>query len=119
MKRVPYKAGGCVFRQGDPATSVYLVTAGEWEVGTEDNTSGGGSSSSSDGGSGGGSSDLRVVAKLGPGDHFGETALLEERTRRNTTVRCTSPVCELREMHLRPALTELAAPVTLCRTFVM
>jgi len=39
-----------------------------------------------------------VVARLGPGDHFGETALLEERESRNTTVRCTSPVCELREM---------------------
>ena len=44
------------------------------------------------------SSGFRVVARLGPGDHFGETALLEGRNQRNTTVRCTSPVCELREM---------------------
>ena len=107
MKTVNFAAGESVFRQGDPATSVYLVTAGEWEVGTE--TTEGASSNATTapasgdaaaaGSSGGGSSrELRVVARLGPGDHFGETALLEERNRRNTTVRCTSPACELREM---------------------
>ena len=121
-----YKSGDCVFRQGDPATAVYLVTAGEWEVGTErmedrertstpyatmpaytpaatasgplSSAGGAGSSSTSGGGapaggdsSGGAQSraevrDLRVVARLGPGDHFGETALLEDREHRNTTV---------------------------------
>jgi len=40
----------------------------------------------------------RVIARLGPGDHFGETALLEERNVRNATVRCVSPACELRAM---------------------
>ena len=108
MATVNYKAGECVFRQGDPATSVYLVTKGEWEVGTEKTQLKRGDSGtgllpqSSDEGS---SSDakrydkpLRIVAHLGPGDHFGETALLEERNKRNTTVRCTSPICELKEM---------------------
>jgi len=39
-----------------------------------------------------------VIAKLGAGDHFGETALLEERKQRNTTVRCLTDKCELKAM---------------------
>jgi len=41
---------------------------------------------------------LRVVATLRPGDHFGETAMLEGRDRRNLTVRCVAAACELRAM---------------------
>lgn len=40
----------------------------------------------------------RVVATLRPGDHFGETAMLEGRDRRNLTVRCVAAACELRAM---------------------
>ena len=32
------------------------------------------------------------VARLGPGDFFGETGLLEGRTVRNSSVVCTTPV---------------------------
>ena len=31
----------------------------------------------------------REVTRLGPGDFFGETGLLEGRTLRNSTVKCT------------------------------
>jgi len=84
MQPLKLSDGATVFNQGDEATSVYVVTAGKLnaEVGA------------SDGGAGG----RRVVATLGPGDHFGETALLEDRQFRNATVRCVTPVCELKAM---------------------
>lgn len=40
----------------------------------------------------------RVVAKLGPGDHFGETAFLEDRKVRNASVVCVTDACELKAM---------------------
>ena len=43
---------------------------------------------------------VRVVATLGSGDHFGETAVLEGRDHRNLTVRCVAPECELRAMRV-------------------
>ena len=111
MASVSYASGQAVFRQGDPADKVYLVAAGELDVGTEASSSlappaakappKAATGSAADGGKvrrTPSSSGFRVVARLGPGDHFGETALLEGRNQRNTTVRCTSPVCELREM---------------------
>jgi len=106
MHKVSFQSDDCVFRQGDPATAVYLVTAGTLEVdassssaSTEDQADGKAASSTKAAGkSDGGSGRTRVIATLRPGDHFGETALLEERKLRNTTVRCVSPACELREM---------------------
>ena len=110
MNTRAYAAGECVFRQGDPATAVYIVTKGDWEVGTEPDLTpppAKGAATKADAGSSSSPlqysqsgppprrtdvlRDLRVVARLGPGDHFGETALLEDRNHRNTTVRCTSP----------------------------
>ena len=148
MVNVNYTSGECVFRQGQEATSVYIVragrlsrggsnspqampcmrapmhpclrapmhpclqvTAGELEVATGDasrpadtagasSASSASSSSASSGSSGGvgGGEGGRVIAKLGPGDHFGETALLEERKQRNTTVRCLTDQCVLKAM---------------------
>lgn len=41
----------------------------------------------------------RILAELGPGDHFGETAFLDGRSGRNTTVTCTAhPGCALRRL---------------------
>jgi len=107
MHKVSFKSDDCVFRQGDPATAVYLVTAGTLEVDAASSAttteppsanSKTASSSNAAGKSGASSGRTRVIATLRPGDHFGETALLEERKLRNTTVRCVSPACELREM---------------------
>ena len=120
MATIKFAKDECVFRQGDAATSVYLVTNGQLEVVTDaGGKGGGGGSSGGKGGSGGGggssgssggingsgeahgkasASGERVIASLGPGDHFGETALLEERSIRNATVRCISGACELKAM---------------------
>ena len=131
MATIKFAKDECVFRQGDAATSVYLVTNGQLEVVTVNvngqlevvtdagGKGGGGGSSGGKGGSGGGggssgssggingsgeahgkasASGERVIASLGPGDHFGETALLEERSIRNATVRCISGACELKAM---------------------
>jgi len=94
METVQYPEGATVFKQGDEATSFYLVMSGKFdcEVGKDSGGSPGanGEATAKDG--------KWVVATLGPGDHFGETALLEDRKARNTTVRCVSRDCELKRM---------------------
>jgi len=98
MQTVQFKEGETVFCQGDQATSVYLVVAGklDCEVGWTPSSKSNGDKSTSASPSNG--DERRVVATLGPGDHFGETALLEDRKVRNATVRCVAPLCELKAM---------------------
>ena len=62
------------FTQGSAPSAFYLVRDGRCQV---EYTSKAG--------------DTAVVAELGPGDHFGEGALLDRRDRRNSTVRCIAP----------------------------
>jgi hypothetical protein len=66
-------AGEVIFRQGDPGDGAYFIRRGRVEVidSTRD----------------------RVVATLGPGDYFGEMALLGDQAR-NATVKTLSD-CEL------------------------
>jgi len=85
-----YKAGEAVFRQGDPVDGFYILTQGECFV----------QASSRPG------SAPQEVARLGPGDFFGETGLLEGRVARNTDVICSTDVEVL--MIDRPMFLQLA-----------
>jgi CRP-like cAMP-binding protein len=123
MDQLTIGGGQPVFRQGDAATSVYLVSGGTLQVETDPGGKGGEGGSESEGEQGcEGGVKHRVIATLSAGDHFGETALIESRyvvshgrdlgevdftaagtfllhrEKRNATVRCISPTCELRCM---------------------
>ena len=90
MEQLTIKEGEAVFHQGDVPLSVYFVKSGRLQCEYRP------SSKSSEGsGAEESGAPVRVVAKLGAGDHFGETAMLEERKSRNLSVRCISPSCEL------------------------
>ncbi len=69
-----FEEGETIFRQGDPGDHFYLITSGEVEVIRERS-----------------SGDHHVLARLGRGEYFGETALLN-RGRRNATIRCVTAV---------------------------
>jgi len=66
-----YGAGETIFRQGDPADSAYFIRSGEVEV--VDETGG------------------SVIRTLGPGDYFGEIALITDAPR-SATIRAISAV---------------------------
>ncbi|CAA9588280.1 MAG: NADH dehydrogenase, partial [uncultured Thermomicrobiales bacterium] len=69
-----YEAGAYIFRQGDPGDQFYLIAAGEVDVIRERS-----------------SGEHATLARLGRGEYFGETALLN-RGARNASVRCVTPV---------------------------
>ena len=69
-----FDPGEEIVREGDPGRDVYIVKAGMVDV----------LKKSPDG-------PLEVVKRLGPGDHFGEIALLRD-ARRNATVRAVTRV---------------------------
>ena len=64
-----FEPGQDVFRQGDLGDRIYIITAGKAEVVRTEGM------------------DNLLLARLGPGEFFGEMALLN-RTTRNATVRC-------------------------------
>lgn len=69
--RVEYESGDVIFREGDSAEGAFLIESGTVEIST-------------------GIADERVVlATLGPGDLFGEIAMLEASTRAGTAVAAT------------------------------
>jgi len=72
-----YENGQVIVRQGDVGTAMYIVRSGEVEVVRE-----------SDG-------ETEVLARLGPGSHFGEVAVLRD-VRRTATVRAAGLVEVLR-----------------------
>lgn len=84
LEPVDVAAGSVVFRQGDVGDRYYVVESGEVEV----------------------VGDGRVVAVLGPGEGFGEIALLRHTPRTATVVART-------DARLRALLTERFLPVVL------
>jgi NADH dehydrogenase len=73
MMHEHFEPGEVVFHQGELGDRLFIIIAGEAEMVREQ-----------DGGE-------IVVARLGPGEYFGEVALLGHE-RRDTTVRCVSPM---------------------------
>lgn len=68
-----FEPGQEVFRQGDLGDRIYIIAQGEAEVIRQDR-----------------GREL-TLAQLGPGEYFGEMALLNQTTR-NATVRCVTPL---------------------------
>src|SRR6266498_734745 len=68
-----FEPGEEVFHQGDLGDRIYIIASGQAEVAREENGS------------------ETLLARLGPGEYFGEMALLN-RTTRNATVRCLEPL---------------------------
>lgn len=73
MTQLHFEPDEVVFRQGDLGDSLYIILDGQADVIIEE------------------SGAESLVATLGPGEYFGEIALLKDR-RRNATVRCRSAV---------------------------
>jgi NADH:ubiquinone reductase (H+-translocating) len=67
-----FEPGEEVFHQGDLGDRLYIILSGQAEVVHEDNGR------------------LIGLGRLGPGEYFGEMALLNQATR-NATVHCTAP----------------------------
>lgn len=82
VRREHFEPGQVVFQQGDVGDRVYGVVAGTAEVVRAE------------------AGDERLVARLGPGDLFGEMALLD-RTHRDATVRCAEGSAALDVWSLR------------------
>ncbi len=70
LEPVEFGAGAVVFQKGDPGDYFYVIDSGSVYVH--------------------GADDVSVAKELGPGDHFGEVALLRD-TPRNATVRAAKP----------------------------
>ena len=68
-----HEAGEYIFRQGEPGDSFYLVARGAVEIVREHS-----------------SGQHEILARLGEGEYFGETALLTKRPR-NASARCSVP----------------------------
>jgi CRP-like cAMP-binding protein len=74
VREVRFDAGSIIFRQGDTGDNLYLVESGNLEVFQEEHG--------------------KKLAELGPGDSFGEMALIS-REPRNATVKAVSKVTVL------------------------
>jgi NADH dehydrogenase len=75
ISKAYYRPGDYVFHQGDPGVNFYIIESGEVEI----------FRSRREGEPG------EVIAVLGPGDFFGEMALVDNKPR-NASVRARTPV---------------------------
>jgi NADH dehydrogenase len=75
ISRAHYQPGDYIIMQGDPGTNFFVIESGEVEVlrGRNEGES------------------LEILAVLGPGDFFGEMALIDDRPR-NASIRARTPV---------------------------
>lgn len=90
VSRAFYAAGDYIFNQGDAASEFFMIEDGEVEVLVSSATSGT-TSSTANSGVANSNSTAEVVAVLGPGDFFGEAALMHDRPR-NASVRARTDV---------------------------
>jgi len=88
VSRAFYAAGDYIFNQGDAASEFFMIEDGEVEVLVSSTTS---STANSDAKPSAINSTAEVVAVLGPGDFFGEAALMHDRPR-NASVRARTDV---------------------------
>lgn len=97
VTRAHYKQGDFIFRAGDPASFFYAIEEGEVEVlsATANNTG------------------LETLAVLGPGDFFGEGALIDERPR-NAYCRARTDTCVV--MIGRNVFNQISAALTPLKT---
>jgi CRP/FNR family transcriptional regulator, cyclic AMP receptor protein len=86
-RRRTFRRGEVVFHMGDPADTLHLIAAGRFAVRVQT------------------ASDVAILTVLGPGQLFGELALLEPDGRRSATVEALEPG-ETRSVH-RPDFEEL------------
>lgn len=70
MEERTYEQGSVIVRQGEPAHEFFTIVAGHVQVESED----------------GAAHDFRLMAELGPGDYFGEIALLTGQPRNASVV---------------------------------
>ncbi len=75
VSRAYYRPGDYIFHQGEPGINFYIIKSGEVEVLRSSNEE----------------KPDEVVAVLGPGDFFGEMALIDNKPR-NASIRARSPV---------------------------
>jgi NADH:ubiquinone reductase (H+-translocating) len=92
VRRQHYEAGQDIVREGEIGHHLYFIVQGEVEVVQR------------------AGDDVRTLARLGPGDHFGESAVFRS-SRRTATVRAVTPVdlLALGEQEAR-ALSEMVQP---------
>jgi NADH dehydrogenase len=74
LARAHYKQGEVIFNQGDPGDLFYMIENGQVEILVKN-----------------GGEPPKIVRTMGPGESFGELALMGQ-THRTATVRCASPV---------------------------
>jgi CRP-like cAMP-binding protein len=85
MRERTYEPGAVIVRQGDPGLGFFLITDGRVEVSHEGHT----------------------IRELGPGEFFGEMALMEERPRSATvTARDRTKCLQLVRWDFRALLKE-------------
>jgi CRP/FNR family cyclic AMP-dependent transcriptional regulator len=87
-RRRTFRRGEVVFHMGDPADTLHLIASGRFAVRVQTALS-----------------DVAILTVLGPGQLFGELALLQPDARRSATVEALEPG-ETRSVH-RPEFEEL------------